>query len=86
MSIGDARLSFILQFLAGIYPQHIDGEEKLLRTPIPGDFTIRAGTPTRNIISGLEQILREEVQLPIKMELREIERKVIVVRGKFRLT
>jgi RNA polymerase sigma factor (sigma-70 family) len=67
-----------------ILPQQVEGPKDLLDTRIEGDFILRIGVPDRDVLPTLEKILREECQLPVKLSLREVERKVIVVKGKYR--
>lgn len=67
----------------GIPSQDIEGDPELLRRHVPGEFVLRTGVPAEKVVPRLEQILREELQLPIQLALVEVEREVIVVGGKY---
>jgi hypothetical protein len=74
------------QALTAIYPQDLEGDEGLIKDRvITGDFIVRAGVPKKKIVARLEEILRQECKLPIKLTLREVDRLVKVARGTFRL-
>ncbi len=79
-------LRMVLTGVARIYPQEIEGDTKLLDTPIKGDFVYREGTPPEKIIARLQEILNRELDLPIKLTLREEERKVQELSGKYAFT
>jgi hypothetical protein len=74
----------LLEWLAGIYPQEIEGDEALLKEEINGDWVVREGTPAEKVVPRLEEILRHEGKLPVLLALRDVERKVIVLRGTYR--
>jgi hypothetical protein len=69
--------------LAGISATDVEGDEDLLKARIAADFVVREGVPAEKIISGLETILRTEFQTPVKLSLREVERKVYVANGEY---
>ncbi len=71
--------------LAGIYPQETEGDAGLLRESITGDWVVRQGTPTAEVVARLEEILRKDCKLPIRLTLKQVERKVLVAQGKYRL-
>jgi RNA polymerase sigma factor (sigma-70 family) len=66
-----------------LYPQQVEGPKELLGTEIVGDFVVRMGASAEKVIPALEDILRKECGLPVKLSLREVDRKVIVVKGKY---
>jgi hypothetical protein len=51
---------------------------------IPGDWVIRNSTPKEQLLDALERILQDFTKRPIRFKKRQIERDVIVARGKFR--
>ena len=81
---GGSSLRRLPQPLAGIYPQEIEGDQALLDKEIQGDFIVRKGLSAEKFVECLEPILRRECGLPVKLALREAERRVFVARGKYR--
>jgi RNA polymerase sigma factor (sigma-70 family) len=77
-------LPTILEHLTGLYPQDLEGDEGLLKEQITGDFIVRDGAPADKVLPRLEEILRHDCKLPIKLTLKDVERKVIVLRGTYR--
>jgi RNA polymerase sigma factor (sigma-70 family) len=71
--------------LAGIYPQETEGDAGLLKESITGDWVVRQDTPAAKVVPRLEEILRKDCKLPIRLTLKEVERKVLVAQGKYRL-
>jgi hypothetical protein len=77
-------LPTLLEWLTDLYPQDLEGDEGLLKEQITGDFIVREGTPADKVLPRLEEILRRECKLPVKLTLKDVERKVIVLRGTYR--
>lgn len=67
----------------GIPAQEVEIDEDLRFKQIPGEFVVRTGAPVEKSVPRLEQMLREELHLPIRLTLKQLEREVIVVRGKY---
>ncbi len=89
MSFSGSRgssLPSILDSVAGIYREEVEGDEELLNTVIRGDFIVREGVPAERIIAELETVLRESLKLPLRMTFREVERDVIVAKGTYHFT
>jgi RNA polymerase sigma factor (sigma-70 family) len=61
----------------------VEGDPALLKAYVTGDFVVRDGAPAEKLVPGLESILRDECELPVKVRLAEVEREVVVARGKF---
>lgn len=77
-------LPTVLRIVADIYPQEIvPKDDELLKTSIPGDFIVRVDDPTEKVIARLEEVLRNRIQLPVKIRLGMVEREVFVARGRF---
>jgi hypothetical protein len=74
------------RMLGDVYPQQIEGPAELLDAVIDGDFVARAGIPAARLVPALEKVLRKDCGLRVKLALRQVERKVIVARGKYRFT
>jgi hypothetical protein len=77
-------LSSLLTHLAGLYPQDLEGKKDLLETFVEGDFVAREGVSMERLIGLLEKILRDECKLPLKLNLRAVERTVVVARGRYK--
>ncbi len=73
--------------LADLAPEELEGD-RMLRwaTLIPGDFVARKGTPPAKLIARLEEILRTEYKLPVRLTLKEVDRTVYVLEGKYQFT
>jgi RNA polymerase sigma factor (sigma-70 family) len=76
-------LRTLLTALAGLYPQEVEAEDALLMTAIGADFVVREGAPPAKVVARLEEILNNEFAIPLKLTLREEERKVHVLSGKY---
>jgi RNA polymerase sigma factor (sigma-70 family) len=76
----------LLTSLGDLGPKEIEGDKELLESRIGVDFVLRHGTPLEKIVPRLETILKEELKLPVKLNLREVKRKVFVAGGKYKFT
>ena len=77
------QLIHLIEGVGGIFAQDVEGPKELLETEISGDFLVREESKKADVIAALERILWLECELKIKLSLREVERDVIVARGKF---
>jgi RNA polymerase sigma factor (sigma-70 family) len=68
----------------GFPRQEIEGDDALLDTKITGDFVLRTGTDPAKVAARLEEILRKDCNLAVALAIREVEREVVVARGKYR--
>jgi hypothetical protein len=80
------EVRMLLTALAGIYPQEVEGDAQLLATGIGADFVVREGAPADKIVARLQEILDKEFEIPLKLTLREEERKTHVLSGKYKFT
>ena len=80
---GRLELRELLQLLVRLKSYELDGPDDLLSQSIAGDWIYRGGTSQSDLLAALGTILREELGLRVRFERREIEREVIVVRGRF---
>jgi hypothetical protein len=64
--------------------RQIRGDFKVGFIEVPGDFIVRAGAPIPRIIAGLEEILRRDCGLALRLALRDVERQVVIARGRYR--
>jgi beta-lactamase regulating signal transducer with metallopeptidase domain len=69
-----------------IKSQQISGPPELLQTSLPGDWVYREGVPDELFARQFEAILRQELQLPIHLEFRQVKREVYVARGDYHFT
>jgi hypothetical protein len=83
MTFGTMDLSSVLNNLANIYPQEIQGDADLLKTPITGDWVLRVGTPEAEVYRRLEAILANECNLPVKLYVVAEQRSAWVAAGSF---
>lgn len=91
MTFGDPAndgfsLTVLIDQLLGIKSQQIEGPTELLRKPTTGDWVVRDGASADSLLEQLQQILQDELSLPVKLKLRIVERPVYVARGAYQLT
>ncbi len=67
----------------GVQSYELLGDQELRGTRITGDWVVRAGASSEEIVEGLETVLREQCSLPIRLSLKEADRKVLVAKGKY---
>jgi len=79
------KLEYVLGWVTGFYRQDIEVDKALVEENVTGDFITQAITPREKVLPRLEEILRKECGLPIRLVLREVERQVFVARGRFKL-
>ncbi len=78
-----APLTSVLRMLTKIDRPDIDGDAELLKTPVTGDFIVRDGASQEQIINGLQEILTDACDLPVRMRLMDAPRPVLVARGAY---
>jgi RNA polymerase sigma factor (sigma-70 family) len=78
------ELPGLITAVAGIYPQEIEADGELLDNRVAADFIVRKGSPVAKIVTRLQTILQKECDLPLKLDMHEVERKVFVARGKYK--
>jgi len=74
----------LLQTVADIYPVERGGEFDLWLQKIHGDFVMRKGAATDDIVKDTERILNDELHLTVRLEYRDVEREVYILRGEFK--
>ncbi|HVU86463.1 MAG TPA: hypothetical protein VHD36_04035 [Pirellulales bacterium] len=84
MNFGGHDLRGIFDFVAEIKGQAIEGPDDLMRQRITGDWIVRVGTRDFRLVKQLEEILRHDLSLPIRLEFREVERPAFVVTGEYK--
>ena len=56
---------------------------ELLKIRIPGDWVVRPGASKADELKALEGIMADELKTPIHFTQREVEREVIVAKGRY---
>jgi hypothetical protein len=56
----------------------------LLGKLVVGDYVVDAAAPPDKVVAALGQLLKRECGLPVQLELREGEDRIVVVRGRFK--
>jgi WD40 repeat protein len=77
------RLHDVLSSVLGFRRTEFDGPAELLAMPVPGDWIIREGAAKVELLQALEPILTVELKKPVHFTAREVEREVIVARGRY---
>jgi WD40 repeat protein/beta-lactamase regulating signal transducer with metallopeptidase domain len=81
--MGMHRLEDVLRFVLKLRRGEFDGPAELLTMPIAGDWIIRPGASKTDLLKSLETILADELKKPIHFVPRDVEREVIVAKGRF---
>ncbi len=77
----------LLRTVAGIAPEEVEGDRDLRRkSRLAGDFVVREGAAPAKVIARLEEILHREFRLPVRLTLREADRTVYILEGKYKFT
>jgi uncharacterized protein (TIGR03435 family) len=89
MTFGDGdgyQLKGVIGVALGLKEHELAGAKELLAKRVPGDVVIRPGQPDDLVVKQLEKVLQKEMSLPVRLEFRDVERKVYVARGDYKLT
>ncbi|HJT31357.1 MAG TPA: redoxin domain-containing protein [Pirellulales bacterium] len=76
-------LASVLEFIVGLERYEIEGPADLLSREVSGDWTVRDVASTAKRLGALQEVLRDELKLPVRFVEREVEREVIVVSGRY---
>jgi hypothetical protein len=77
------RLRRVLDQTTGFQFSRLDADAELLETKVTGDWSVRLGADPEKLVAALEQILRKECGLKVSLALKEVEREVYVLSGKY---
>ena len=82
-------LAGLLDSLLGLKLHRVEGDADLLNTPIEGDWILAPELPSFpqldvDAVAALESALREQGGLPVRLELKTVERFVYVATGDYR--
>jgi hypothetical protein len=73
----------LMETMAHVYPQEVEGDAELLKKSFAGDYIYRAGAKPEAVAAGLAGIFRAQFQVPVRAAFRMVERPVTVARGRF---
>jgi RNA polymerase sigma factor (sigma-70 family) len=68
--------------MAAFPAQMVEGDDELLTAKVTGDFVLRAGADPAKVAAALGKVLRD-AGVPAKLTVRDEEREVIVLKGKW---
>ena len=83
---GRMPLRQVLSFVLQMGPHEFEGTDELLSLELPGDWVINPDASTPQKLGGLTGVVREAHGRLVRFERRDVERDVIVARGRFRIT
>ena len=84
MNFGGHDLRGLFDFVANIKGQIVEGPAEILGKQISGDWIVRVGTKDFRLIKQLEVIWRRDIDLPIHLTFRELERQALVLKGEYK--
>ena len=58
----------------------------MLNSPIEGDWIVRDGISLTQVLPRLEEVLRDQCKLPVRIRLAEVKREVVVVKGEYKFS
>lgn len=70
----------VIEMVTNVRETNLIGADKFSKVHIAGDWVIREGAPTEQVVAGLEQTLNKECGIPIKLEYQEVKEDVVIVR------
>lgn len=76
-------LGMVLRSTTGFGRGRTEADAELLDLRVTGDFVVRAGAGPEKVAAALEKILRKECAVPVSLAVREVERDVFVLSGKY---
>ena len=79
------QLRVVIETVCDLGREQIEGEDKLLSMPVPGDFVVRLASSVEQRVRELEQILWKEPGHRVQLNLQQEARDVFVAAGDFAL-
>jgi RNA polymerase sigma factor (sigma-70 family) len=76
-------LGSLVHMTTGFRHTRTAGAVELLDRKVTGDFIVLAGADPGNVVAALEKILRKDCNLPVALVVKEAERDVFVLSGKY---
>jgi WD40 repeat protein len=80
---GCDTLGALVPWVLDLKSYEVEGPAELLNQAFPGDWVYRKGTPRFLMCRALEVFARRDLKRPITITSREVERQVLVARGRF---
>jgi len=81
---GGYSVSDVLCTLQGFARREIEGDGELLGTDVSGDWIVREGCSNTEFLEQIEQLLRVEYELPIRLKYEDVEREVWVASDEYK--
>lgn len=76
-------LSSLLDGLLDSKPQKVLGPNSILNKPLAGDWVMRTDADRQQVVAELEEILRNEFGMKVRLRIRNLERDVYVATGRY---
>lgn len=76
-------LAQVLRMTTGYSSTRTEGDAESLATKVTGDFVVRAGADPAKVAAALEKILRKECDVAVTLTVKEVERDVYTLSGKY---
>lgn len=83
---GVGGLLDLIPILLDFDRHEIEGDEKLLKLPIRGDWILRDGVSDEKLLAAMEEVLQEQLQIPVEISVQELDREVLLANGDFCFT
>jgi hypothetical protein len=83
---GNPKVWSLFQSFAKAWPQDTDIPQDILSKDVPGDWVVRVGAGSTEIMAALATSLADEIGPGMTIRAEPMERDVIVARGKFQFT
>jgi RNA polymerase sigma factor (sigma-70 family) len=78
-----APLATVLHATTGFLQTRFDADAELLEKKVTGDWVVQAGADPEKLAAALEKILRKECGLKVSLAIKDAEREVYVLAGKY---
>ncbi len=72
-----------IEIMTELHNPDPEGFDRLLSTPVSGDWILRHETPLQEKIMALEKLIADEFGHKVRIERRAVERDTIIARGNF---
>jgi RNA polymerase sigma factor (sigma-70 family) len=76
-------LSRVLDVAAGFSRTRLDADVEVLETRVTGDWVMRVGADPEKLVAAIEPILQKECGLKVTVTVKDVERDVFVLSGKY---
>lgn len=83
---GGYSVANALSTLQGFARREIEGDGELIGTAVSGDWIVREGCANSEFLEQIEQLLRVEYELPIRLKYEDVEREVWVASDEYKFS